>query len=102
MTPSYSAAMCSLTRLVHAHIPFDEAAHLALGIAARQHPLHELVMLALGLAVLLRFEGEDRQKILDLGEHPLFDHVPDLFVSGPGGVLAVVLGAVAERELHDL
>jgi hypothetical protein len=40
-------------------------------------------MLLLGLAVLLRAEGNDGQQILDLGEYPLFDHFANLLVAGP-------------------
>src|SRR6185312_69488 len=55
--------------LVHAHVPFHQAADLALSIAARHHPLQEIAMLALGLAVLLAAEADDRQQVLDLREH---------------------------------
>src|SRR5262245_52679453 len=86
--------------LVDPHVPFDKAAHLPLRIAAREHPLDEFVMLGLSLGVLLRLERDDREQILDLGEHPLLDDIPDLLVGGPRGILAVVLRAVAKRELH--
>ena len=45
---------------------------------------------------------DDRQKVLDLGEHPLLDHLADLLVAGPGRVLAAVVRPRAQRELDDL
>src|SRR4026207_820101 len=102
MPRSYLPSTRALARLVDTHIPFDQPANLTLRVAARQHPFDELVMLGLGVAVLLGLEGDDGKQILDLSEHPLLDHVPDLLVSGPGRVLAVVLRTIAERELHHL
>src|SRR5215831_16917009 len=88
--------------LLHSHVPFDQAADLALGIAASHHAPDELAMLLLGLAVLLRAEGNDRQQILDLREHPLLDDLADLLVAGPGRVLAAVVRARAQGEFDDL
>src|SRR5262245_62703853 len=79
--------------LLHPHVPFHQAAHLALGIAARHHAVEELAMLLLGLTVLLGAERDDRQQILDLGEHPLLDHLADLLVAAPGRVLSAVVCA---------
>src|SRR5215203_4924674 len=103
MSVSYSRAKrIRLSRLVNPHVPFNEPANLTLSVAAREHPLDEFVVLGLGLAVLLRFEGNDGEKVLDLGEHPLLDDVADLLVRRPRRVLAIVLRAITKRELHDL
>src|SRR5215468_1710684 len=83
----------TLPGLLHPHVPFDQAADLALGIAARHHALEELSVLLLGLAVLLGPERDDRQQILDLREHALLDHLADLLVAAPGRVLAAVMRA---------
>src|ERR1041384_3390199 len=40
-----------LTGLVHAHVPFDQAAHLPLGVTALDHALDKVGMLLLGLRV---------------------------------------------------
>src|SRR5215831_16397189 len=88
--------------LLHAHVPFNQAADLALGVAARRHALHEVVVLLFGLAVLLGAERNHRQQILDLREHALLDYLADLLVAGPGRVLAAVVGPGAQREFHDL
>src|SRR6185437_13701746 len=96
-------ALCRSTspRLVDAHVPFDETAHLAGRVTAREHPLDEFVVLGLGVAVLLGFEADDGQQILDLREHALLDHAADFLVGRPCGVLAFVLGPVTKRKLHD-
>src|SRR5262245_61780760 len=83
----------ALPGLLHPHVPFDQAADLALGIAARHHALEELAVLLLGVAVLLGPERNDRQQILDLREHALLDHLADLLVAAPGRVLAAVMRA---------
>src|SRR3984957_809198 len=88
--------------LFHPHVPLDEPADLALGITAPHHPRDEIAVLLFRLAVLLRSERDHRKQILDLGEYTLFDDFADLFVTGPGRVLAVVLCARAQRELDDL
>jgi len=87
--------------LFHPHVPLDQSPDLALGVAARHHPRDEIGVLLLGLAVLLRTEGDHRKKILDLREYPLFDDFADLFVGGPTRILAAVLGPRPQRELHD-
>src|SRR5215472_6232119 len=74
----------SLPGLLHAHVPFDEPPHLPLGVAAGDHPLDELGMLALRLGLLLAAEADDRQQILDLAEHTPFDDLSDLLVRRPG------------------
>src|SRR3546814_4210429 len=61
------------TGLFHADIPFDQAPDLPLRIAPFDHARDEFIMLGRGFAVLLRPEADDRQQILDLAEHPLFD-----------------------------
>src|SRR5690242_5464834 len=48
-----------LTGLVHAHIPFDETAHLPLSIAAFDHALDKVGVLLLGFRVLLGAEADD-------------------------------------------
>src|SRR5262245_33451670 len=88
--------------LVHAHIPLDQAPRLARGVAAADHAGDELGVLLLGLLVALGREADDRQQVFDLGEHALLDHLADLLIGGPGRVLALVLGARPQRELHDL
>src|SRR5207244_11662717 len=64
-----SASAC----LFYAHVPLDQPADLPLGVAALDHARDEVVMLLLGLAVLLRAEGNHVQQILDLGDYPLLD-----------------------------
>src|SRR2546421_216063 len=96
---TFSSASASL---FYAHVPLDQPADLPLGVAALDHARDKVVMLLLGLAVLLRAEGNDGQQILDLGEYPLFDHFANLLVAGPRRVLAAVLGARPQRELDDL
>src|SRR3954467_2501059 len=96
---TFSSASASL---FYAHVPLDQPADLPLGVAALDHARDKVVMLLLGLAVLLRAEGNDGKQILDLGEYPLFDHFANLLVTGPCRVLAAVLGARPQRELDDL
>src|SRR5215469_10386550 len=100
LPPSFARG--PLPGLLDAHVPLDEAPHLALGISALHHPRHELGVLLLGLGILLRAEADHRQQVLDLAEHPPLDHLAQLLVRRPGRVLAVVLGACPQRELHDL
>src|ERR1700747_2714637 len=90
------------TGLLDAHVPLNQPPYLTLGVAARDHAGHELPVLLLGLAVLLRAERDDREQILDLGEYPLFDDFADLFVGDPARILAAILGPRPQRELHDL
>src|SRR3984957_18588272 len=78
--------------LFYTHVPFDEPANLALGITAFHHSRDELAVLLFGVAVLFRTEGDHRKQVFDLGEYPLFDDLTDLFVRGPGRILAIVLG----------
>src|SRR5689334_3079087 len=93
-----SASAC----LLYAHVPLDQPADLPLGVAAFDHARDKLAMLLLGLAVLLRSEGDDGQQILDLGEYPLFDHFANLLVAGPGRIFAAVLGPRPQREFYHL
>src|SRR5882757_9337625 len=88
--------------LLYAHVPFDEPANLTLGIAALHHPCDELAVLLFGIAVLLRSERDDGEQVFDLREYPLLDDFADLFVAGPGRVLAAVLDPRPQRELDDL
>ena len=62
----------------------------------------EFVVLLLGLGVLLGAEGDHRQQVLDLAEHPLFDHFADLLVARPGRFLPPLRGPRPQRELHHL
>src|SRR4051794_32078600 len=88
--------------LLHAHIPFDEPADLALGVAAVHHPRDEVVVLLLGFAVLFRAERNDGQQIFHLREYPLFDHLANFFVRGPARIFSAVLGPRPQREFDDL
>src|SRR5262245_64681322 len=88
--------------LLHSHVPFDQTAHLALGVAAGHHAPDELSVLLLALTVLLGPERNDREQVLDLGEHPLLDYLADLLVAGPRRVLAAVVRARAQGEFDDL
>src|SRR5258706_2544191 len=62
-----------LSCLVHPHVPFDQAAHLASRVMARQHAFDEFVVLRLRVGVLLGLKRDDRQQVFDLAEHPRFD-----------------------------
>src|SRR5690348_2034084 len=75
-----------LTGLVHPHVPLDQAADLALGVAAIDHPLDEIGVLLFGLRILLAAEADHRQQILDLGEHPPLDDLTQFLVGCPGRV----------------
>src|SRR5882757_9901669 len=90
------------TGLLHAHIPFDQPADLALGVTALHHPRDEVVVLLFGVAVLFRAERNHRKQVFDLGEYPFLDYLANLFVAGPARILAAVLGAGTQRELDDL
>src|ERR1700694_1187475 len=88
--------------LLHAHVPFDEPANLALGITASHHALDKLAVLLFGIAVLFRAKRDNWKKVSDLREYPLFDDLANLFIAGPGRVLAAVLCPRPQRELDDL
>src|SRR6185437_12968950 len=87
--------------LFHPHVPFDQSANLALGVAAFHHARDELAMLLFGLAILLRAKRDHRQQVLDLGEYPLFDHFADLLIACPVRVLAAILGPRPQRKFDD-
>ena len=59
-------------------------------------------MLLLGIAVFLRTEADHGQQLLDLAEHPLFDHFPNLFVRCPLRIAPIVLGPSTQGKLDDL
>jgi hypothetical protein len=44
----------------------------------------------------------DRQQVLDLGEHPLLNHLANLLIARLGWVLGAILCARSQRELDDL
>src|SRR6202140_2616329 len=88
--------------LFYTNIPFDEPANLALGITAFHHSRDELAVLLFGIAILFRTERDHRKQVFDLGEYPLFDDFADLFIAGPGRILAAVLGPRPQRALDAL
>src|SRR5258705_8633220 len=88
--------------LLHAHVPFDQPANLALGIAAPHHPLDELAVLLFGIAVLFRTKRDNRKQIFDLREDAFLNDLADLFIAGPGRVLAAVLCPRPQRALDHL
>ncbi len=47
-------------------------------------------------------ERDHRQQLFGVGEHFLLDHRAQLLVAGPVRVAAVVVGAGAQHEVHDL
>jgi hypothetical protein len=95
----------ALAGLLHAHVPFDEPANLALGITASHHALDKLAVLLLGIAVLFRAERDNRKKVFDLRKYPFFDDLANLFIAGPGRVLAALLlyrqSAPLRRPVRD-
>src|SRR6266702_7502748 len=96
------ASASASTGLLHAHVPLDEPANLALGITALHHPRDEVVVLLFGVTVLLRPERDHRQQVFDLREYPFLDHVANLFVGSPARVLAAIMGPRPQREFHHL
>lgn len=48
-----------LACLVYPHVPFDQPAHLPVGVTARQHAFDELVMLGLRIGVLFGLKTDD-------------------------------------------
>src|SRR6266567_7868830 len=99
----YIATVASASAsLLHPHVPFDEPANLALGVAALHHPLDELAVLLFGIAVLFRTERDHRKQIFDLREDALLDDLADLFIAGPGRIFATVLCPRPQRELDHL
>src|SRR5258706_8929097 len=91
-----------LAGLADPHVPLNESANLAFGITARDHALEELGVLALGFAVFLAAEADHRQELLDLREHPLLDHLTELFVRSPGRVAPGGVGPRPQGELDHL
>src|SRR3954464_14544668 len=91
-----------LAGLVHTHVPFDKATHLALGIAAIDHAIDEVGVLLLGLRVPLAAEADDRQQILDLAEHAPLDDLAQFLVRGPGRVAPAIRGPRPQREFDYL
>src|ERR1700686_4691973 len=88
--------------LFYTNIPFDEPANLALGITAFHHSRDKLAVLLFGIAVLFRAERDHRKQVFDLREYPFFDDFADLFIAGPGRVLAAILSPRSQREFDDL
>src|SRR5438445_2474215 len=95
-------ASASSAGLLHPHVPFDEPANLALGIAASHHARDKLAVLLFGIAVLFRAKRDNRKKVFDLRKYPFLDDFSNLFIAGPGRVFAAVLCPRPERELDDL
>src|SRR4051812_11899534 len=91
-----------LTGLVHTHVPFDQSAHLPLGITALDHALDKVGVLLFGFRVPLAAKADNRQEILDLREHAPFDDFTQFLVRGPGRVAPTVRRPRAQRELDDL
>src|SRR5258708_32172071 len=63
-------ASASSAGLLHAHVPFDEPANLALGITASHHALDKLAVPLFGIAVLFRAKRDNWKKVFDLRESP--------------------------------
>src|SRR5690554_3111799 len=91
-----------LAGLLDPHVPFHQPSDLSLGIATLDHALDEFTVLALGFGLLLALETDHRQQVFHLAEHPPLDHLADLFIGRPGGVLAPMLGTGTQGELHHL
>src|SRR6266487_2997699 len=89
-------------RLLHPHVPFDEAANLTLGIASSHHARDKLAVLLFGIAVLFRAKRDNRKKFFYLRKYPFLDDFANLFIAGPGRVFAAVLCPRPQRELDDL
>src|ERR1700692_3320123 len=88
--------------LLHTHIPLHESANLTLGIAALHHPLDKLAVLLFGIAVLFQAKRDNGKKVFDLRKYPLFDDFANLFIAGPGRVLAGILRPRPQRKLDHL
>src|ERR1700687_2702858 len=97
-----ATAASALAGLFHTHIPLDEPANLALGIAACRHPLDKLAVLLFGIAVLFQAKRDNGKKVFDLRKYPLLNDLADLFIAGPGRVLSAVLSPRPQREFDDL
>src|SRR5574343_1024887 len=91
-----------LAALSDAQIPLAEQAYLLFGVSLVDHAVDEVLMLLLLVRTGLRIEGDDRQQVFRIREHALFNDRPQLLVTGPGRVLAVMLGAGPQHEIHDL
>src|SRR5258708_1930377 len=59
--------------LLHALVPFDQPANLALGVPPSHHPLHELPMLLSGIASLFRTKRDNRKKVFHLRKAAFLD-----------------------------
>src|SRR5260370_8103670 len=84
--------------LFDAHVPFDEPTNLTLGIAPPDHPLDELAVLLLGIAIFLGAERDHRKKVFDLRKYPLLDDFANLFIAGPGRGLPGLLTPLPHRQ----
>src|SRR5580704_14040178 len=69
-----------LTGLVDAHIPLDQPAYLALGVAAGNHALEEIGVLLFGVRILLGAKTDHREQVFDLAEHAPLDDLAQLLV----------------------
>src|SRR6202043_1405942 len=84
-------ASASSAGLLHSHIPFCEPPNLTLGITAPHHARDKLAVLLFGIAVLFQAKRDNGKKVFDLRKYPLFDDFANLFIAGPGRVLAGIL-----------
>src|SRR5690606_9783042 len=66
------------------------------------HAVDKALVFALVFCGSLGVEGYDRQQVFGVREHFLLDHFAQLFVAGPVGVAAGVVGAGAQHEVDDL
>src|SRR5262249_39620960 len=86
----------------HPQVPLAEQAHLLRRVALLDHPVHEVLVLAGLVGARLGVEADHRQQLLGVREHLLLDHDAQLLVARPQRVLAGVLRAGAQHEVHDL
>jgi len=88
--------------LVDPHVPFNKSPDLSARVSTANHPIDELVVFGFGFLVPLGAKADNRQKVLNLAKHPLFDHPSQLFVFAPIGVAALIAGPRAQHKFHNL
>src|SRR5690606_10406841 len=89
-------------RLPDPQVPLAEQPDLFLGVAAGDHPVHEVLVLLLVVGAGLGIERDDGQQFLGVREHLLLDHRAQLLVAGPRRALAVLRRARTQHEVDDL